>query len=98
MGHHSSISVTLFCPVLPCGPGRFAARSPAFGSNRVLFSQVQMASGDAKSNHTSLSVLQHIHLNNVMPFLVDGVHLTQAALKKYYFSIHRVIIRAKQFI
>ena len=87
--HKSSISCALFCPILPRGPGRFAARSPAFESNRILFNQMLLSTCGQKLMHSNF------HVHNVLPLLLDGVHLNQTGLKKFYFSLRRAIIRAK---
>ncbi len=93
---HSTISCALFCPVLPRGPGRFAARSPAFEPNRILFNQTLLHICQHQHLHSNFHVLQHSRMLNILPLLVDGVHLNQAGLKKYYFSLRRAIIRAKK--
>ena len=84
--------------MLPRGPGHYAACSPAFDYNCLLFNQALLVSCNAKFNQTRFFLLQHSRLSNEMPLLVNGVHLTQAGLKKYYFSIRQAIIHAKQLI
>ncbi len=96
--HHSNISCALFCPVLPRGPGRYAARSPAFESNRILFNQTLLDICKRTHLHAHFHVLQHSRMLNIAPLLLDGVHLNQAGLKKYYFSLRRAIIRAKTLL
>lgn len=91
-----SLRKVLFCPVLPRGPGRFQARTADFQRKAELFNTTlkHLCAQKAVPN-VSMVVLKHVRFTALVPSLLcDGVHLNEAGLKRYYFSLRTAIVAA----
>lgn len=91
-----AIQKVLFCPVLPRGSGRFRARTPDFQKKAELFNTtVKRLCFQMSVPNVSMNLLKHVKFTAKVPSLLcDGVHLSDAGLKRYYFSVRRAIVAA----
>ena len=88
--HDYGVNAVLFCPVLPRGPGRFRAKTLDFLATAELFNA---SLKHLCATENSMAVVRHQRILTKLPsLLLVWVHLSDAGLKRYYFSLHRAIV------
>ena len=82
----------MFGPVLPRGPRRFRAKTLELVAKAELFN-VSLTRLCATQNN--IDVVKHKRITSKLPSLLpDGVHLSGAGLKRFYFSLRSAIVAA----
>ena len=90
--HDYGVNTALFCPVLRRGPGRFRTKTLEFLAKAELFNASLNRLCTTENN---IDVVKHQRIPTNLPsLLLDGVHLSGAGLKRYYFSLRRAIVAA----
>ena len=92
LGWQILLNTVLFCPVLPRVPRRFRTKTLEFLAKADLFNASLNRLCPIENN---IDVVKHQRIPTNLPsLLLDGLHLSGAGLKRYFFSVRRAIVAA----